>query len=118
LVFPDDPRILDRTLHFKVKQKKKISVYAKYSGKLHYMNSDEYDPDSGEFYKRPKAHKRCKESDGNILILRYDNRKIKNGEVLVAESAVSGKDTYLVFPDDPRILDGTLQFKIRKKTKK
>jgi len=52
------------------------------------------------------------------LILRYDNRKIKNGEVLVAESAVSGKDTYLVFPDDPRILDGTLQFKIRKKTKK
>jgi hypothetical protein len=88
-----------------------IQVYDN-NDKRHSINKDDYDPDV--YYRIPMNHKRCKDTDDNIFILYTNHKKIKNNEVQVAKPAVSGKDTYLVFPDDPRILDGTLKFKKKK----
>jgi hypothetical protein len=107
LVFPDDPRILNGTLKF-VKNKKKIHIYDN-NDKRHIINEDDYDPD--KFFRLPDRHKKCKDSDGNIFTMSKNHKKIKNGEVSVAQYATDGKDFYLVFEDDPRILNGTLQFK-------
>lgn len=110
LVFPDDNRILNDKLKF-IKKKKSKSMITVYDddNKRHIINKDDYN--STKFYRLPSHHKRCKDAEGNILILHKSHKKIKNNEVQVAKLAVSGKDTYLVFPDDPRILNGELKFK-------
>ena len=93
----------------------RVQVYDN-NDKRHSINKNDYDPDV--YYRIPRDYKKCKDADGNILILWDRSKRIKNGEVQVAKPAISGKDTYLVFPDDPRILDGTLEFKVRKKIKR
>lgn len=110
LVFPDDPRILNGKLKFikKKKSKSMITVYDN-NDKRHIINKDDYD--SKKFYRLPSHYKKCKDAEGNISILVAHNKKIKNNEVQVAKLAIYGKDTYLVFPDDPRILNGELKFK-------
>jgi hypothetical protein len=116
LVFPDDPRILNGSLKF-TRKKTNIFVYG-IDNKRHIICDDDYDSNSDEFYRIPTDYKKCKDVNGNIFFLYYRHKKIKNGEVLVAEPAVSGKDIYLVFPDDPRILNGSLKYVEKKKNKK
>jgi IS1 family transposase len=114
LVFPDDPRIINNTLKFIKKNKKKIWVYDD-NDKLHLV--DFINDDDNGFYRLDRGYKKCKDKNGNILILWYNNAKIKNKEVQVAKLASYMDDIYLVFEDDPRILDGTLEF-VKKKEKK
>jgi hypothetical protein len=112
LVFDDDPRILDGTLSF-IEKNKKVHAYDD-DDKRHTLNEDDYDPNL--FFRLNENHKKCKDDDGNIFQLYITNSRVKKRKVKIADYATDGTDTYLVFPDDPRILGGTLKF--IKKTKK
>ena len=116
LVFPDDPRIVNGSLKF-IEKKKKIFVYDP-NDKRHKINEDAYQTSFRNFYKLPINTKKCKDKNGNILYLHNNHASIKKNLVIVAYYATDGKDTYLVFKDDPRIVNGSLKFIEGNKTSK
>jgi len=93
-----------------------ICVYDINTKKQHTVEFQNFD--DTKFFRIKKNTKMCKDTNNNIIYLYKDSIKIKKNDVMVANLATNGKDKFLVFSDDIRIISGELEFIKRKKYEK